>query len=148
MSHFEMDGAQYRIARLNTFQQLGLSRRIAPLIPPLIPVFVKMQRSGGIGKDLAGLGELLQPFADGLAGLPDEAIEYVVNVCMSALSREVTEGTWAKIWIQSTKSSQFDELNDLSKTIPLVVRVIQESLGNFIRGLLIAQQAEPQEATQ
>ena len=67
MTEFELAGKTYRIGKMTTFQQFHVSRRIAPIIPTLIPIFVKIAKDGDLMKDLNGMAAVIQPFADGLA---------------------------------------------------------------------------------
>lgn len=151
MQEFEHGGHRYRIRKFNALEQWNLSRKIAPLIPPLVPVFIKISKAGGLTKDLTGVAEVLTPFAEGISALSDETSEWIINTCLSALSREVAPGTtgaaWTKIWSSASKISQFEEINDLSTVVPLVMKVIWETLGPFISGLLTAQQSEDQAET-
>jgi len=137
MIEFELQGNQYRAGKLDAFAQLHVSRRIAPLIPALIPVFVRVAK-GGLTKDLAGLAEIIKPFADGLAAMDDESAEFVITTCLSVVKRQATGNNWAPVWSKSGKCSMFDDI-DLGAMIPLVVRVIQDSLGPFIQGMLTSQ---------
>ena len=134
---FEVLGNQYRADKLSAFAQFHVSRRIAPLLPALVPVFLKIVKDGGINKDLSGLAELMQPFADGLAELSDEASEFVIATCLSVVKRRNGD-TWASVWSSSGKCLMFDDL-DLSSMLPIVIKVIQDSLGPFIRGFVTSQ---------
>ncbi|MFX7140361.1 phage tail assembly chaperone, partial [Acinetobacter baumannii] len=60
----EVAGKAYSIGKMSAKKQFHVSRRIAPLIPKLIPVFTRVKSGGGISADLDGLAEVLQPFAD------------------------------------------------------------------------------------
>jgi hypothetical protein len=135
-TEFELDGHLYRIAKLSAFDQFHLSRKIAPLIPPLIPVFMELSKNGVSG-DLTKLPALLQPFADGLASMNDTMAEAVLNTCLSALTRKTDVGdNYVRVWHKDKKVFMFEDLNSMEATIPLVMRVIQDSLGPFIQGLL------------
>lgn len=147
VTEFEQDGAKYRIKKLDAIAQWHLNRKIAPLVPPLIPVFMKIARAGGVKGDIEGISGLLGPFADGIASMSDEASEYVINTCLSAIQREVSANVWMPIWAPGARISSFAELNDLSKVIPLVVKVIWDALGPFIQGLLTAQESKTAETT-
>lgn len=138
-TEFEIDKYTYRIGKLSAFEQFHLSRKIAPLIPPLIPVFMQLSKSGGLSGDLSQLPALLQPFADGLASMSDTAAESVLNTCLSVISRKTDAGSYIRIWHKDKKVFMFEDLNSMEQTIPLVVRVIQDSLGPFIQGLLSPQ---------
>jgi len=144
MTEFELDGKQYRIQKLNALQQFNLQRKIAPLIPPLIPAFVEIgKQKKGIEsitpEAVVAMAPLLQPFADAIAGLPDAAAEYVLSTSLSALQRN-QGGNWAPIWSARHSTVMFSDIDDMSTLLPLVVRVILDSLGPFIRGLLTSQE--------
>ncbi len=136
MVEFEINGQKYRAGKMDAFKQFHVSRRIAPIIPTLIPVFVKLSQDGSLLSDFAGLADVLAPFADGLSNLSDEASEYVIASCLSVVQREQGKN-WAAVWSTSGNVCMFDDM-DLSVMIQIVIRVIQESLGPFIRGLLIS----------
>ncbi len=146
MLEFTIDGHEYRADKLSAFQQLHLSRRVSPLIPPLIPVFLRLSKSAGGFAALADqMGELLGPFTEGLAGMSDEAAESIFSTCLSVVKRKQGDN-WAAVWNQSAKTVMFADLNDIGAMMPIVMRVIQDSLGPFIRGLLTSQQTESTQA--
>jgi len=152
MSDFELGEDTYRIGRLNAFQQFHLSRKVAPMIPTLIPLFLKLQASAKDAKvadssaasalaplsgDMGALAEMLQPFADGIAGMPDETAEFILSTCLGVVQRK--QGTaWFPVWNASQNVCMFDDL-DLGVMMRLAVRVITESLGPFLRGMLTGQ---------
>jgi hypothetical protein len=148
-TEFEIDGKTYRIGKLSAFEQFHLSRKIAPLIPPLIPVFIGLQKAGSLTGDLSQMPALLQPFADSLASMSDASAEAVLNTCLSVVSRKADVGdSFVRIWHKDKKVFMFQDLNSMETTIPLVIRVIQDSLGPFIQGLLSPPNtASPQEAS-
>jgi len=43
----QLGGNAYSIGRLTAKQQFHVSRRIAPIIPPLIPLFMKLAKTSG-----------------------------------------------------------------------------------------------------
>jgi len=133
----------YSIGRLSAMQQLHVSRRIAPIVPALIPVFLRI-RGKPIGEDLEGLAEALQPLAEGLAALKDEDAEYVIGTCMSAVQRQQSTG-WARTWVIEQKRFMFEDM-DMGVILPLVVQVITANLGPFISGLLTSQASSPASA--
>ena len=139
-TEFEMDGHWYRIGRLNAFEQFHVSRKISPLIPPLIPVFMQMAKSQGT-TDVAALSSLFQPFAEGFASLSDESAEYVISTCLKSVRRKNERDEWVPIWSQGGKAVMFDDLNNLSVMLRLVLRVIKDSLGDFLTGLLSGQES-------
>jgi hypothetical protein len=138
MSEFQNGEHTYRIDKLDPFKQLHIMRRIAPLIPQLVPLYMQVAKKGLEGS-IDTLPELLQPFADALSGMKDEDAEYVIGTCMSAVKRQQGD-SWSPVWNTAAKMSQFKDLNDLATLMPMVVRVITENLGPFIRGFLTNQQ--------
>lgn len=143
---FPLGGHNYRVRKMSAMAQWHLNRKVAPLLPPLVPIMIRLAKSGGFKGDLSLIGELLGPFADGIASMSDESSEYVLNTCMASVQREVAPGTWQNVWTQGG-ISPFPELNDLSSVIPIVVKVIWDALGPFIKGLLTAQESGGSERT-
>lgn len=151
MSEFELGADTFRIGKLNAFQQFHLSRKVAPVIPTLIPVFLKLQASAKttpadgdsgpaqspLSGDLGALAEMLQPFADGIAGMPDETAEFILSTCLGVVQRK-QGATWFPVWSAGQNVCMFDDL-DLGVMMKLSVRVITESLGPFLRGMLTGQ---------
>ncbi|CUI99238.1 hypothetical protein HMPREF3069_19870 [Achromobacter xylosoxidans] len=142
----DLNGHRYSIGKLSAKQQFHVSRRIAPIVPTLIPVFVCLAAGGrGITEDPGGMADVLQPLADGLAAMKDEDADYVLDTCMQAVQRRQEHG-WTAIWSAGQRVPMFQDI-DLSVMLPLALRVIVGSLGPFIQGLLTSQTGSP-EATQ
>ncbi|MDI2595024.1 hypothetical protein POF45_26905 [Pseudomonas sp. 681] len=152
MSEFDLGTDTFRIGKLNAFQQFHLSRKVAPMIPMLIPVFLKLKQSSApvagedgatvstetpLSGDLGALAELLQPFADGIAAMPDETAEFILSTCLGVVQRK-QGASWFPVWNTSHNVCMFDDL-DLGLMMKLSVRVITESLGPFLRGMLTGQ---------
>lgn len=138
---FEIDGILYKAGKLDAFKQLHLSRKVAPIIPTLIPVFMEISKKGDLTNNMDKLGTLLKPFADGLSNLSDESTEYILSTCLSVVRRQSNE-TWARVWDQNGKVCMFDDM-DLGVMIRVCIEVMQDSLGGFIQGLLMSQQNNP-----
>jgi hypothetical protein len=143
MLEFSIGDNQYRAGKLDAFKQLHVSRRVAPIIPTLIPVFVKISQDGSMAKDMSGLAALLGPFADGLANMSDESSEYVISTCLSVVHRQASGGNWAPVWNKGAKACMFDDM-DLGDLIQIAIKVIADSLGPFIQGLLTSQASSPE----
>ena len=139
---FTIGDKQFRAGKLDAFAQFHVSRRIAPIIPTLIPLFVKIAQDGNLAKDMLGVSQLLGPFADGLANMSDETSEYVLSTCLSVVRRQATGGNWAPVWNKQAKSCMFDDM-DLGDLIQVTIEVIKDSLGPFIQGLLMSQMGSP-----
>ena len=140
MSEHEYGGRVYRIGKLPAMKQFHVSRRIAPIIPALIPLYSKLARGGSVLSAIEASPELLSPFADALSGMSDETVDYLVATCMSVVTRQ--EGNaWVRIW--ADRAGLLFEDIELSVLLPLTVRVIVENLGPFISGLLTSQSSSP-----
>jgi hypothetical protein len=150
----QLGGNAYSIGRLTAKQQFHVSRRIAPIIPPLIPVFLKLAKTSGgaagamdaLTQDLDGFGQVLQPFADALAAMNDADADYVMDNCLTAVQRQQPTG-WARVVSPEQKTLMFQDM-DMAVILPLVVQVIVANLGPFIQGLLTSQASSPESVAQ
>lgn len=145
MNEFEINGIKYRISKLDAFKQFHVTRKIAPIVPTLIPIFVRISANKNISDDIGALSELLGPFADGIANMSDEASEYVIATCLGACQRNTGANNWAAVWNKQAGQCMFDDM-DLGAIMQVVLKVVQDSLGPFIQGLLTSQQGNPTEA--
>jgi len=143
MAQFEINGQTYRAGKMDAFKQFHVSRRIAPIIPTLIPVFLRLANDGSIVKNLDALAEVLGPFADGIAAMSDESSEFVIGTCLSVVQRQ-NGSLWAPVWNSQQKVCMFDDL-DLGAMIQIVLRVLQDNLGPFMAGLLTSPTSDPQQ---
>jgi len=152
---FEHDGRQFRVKKLSAFDQLHLSRKIAPLLPPLAPLIIKISENakkevdGKNGKlkdmlstDILAFAELAEPFAEALADMKDQHAEQVFTIALSsvAVQTDAARDIWMPLWIAGSKLASVDELNDAAKLLPIVVRVIIHNLGNFTDALLTSRE--------
>lgn len=149
MVEFEIDGRQFRFDKMPAMQQFHVSRKIAPLMPPLFPIFAQVAKEmegKGLSTDLNKLGPLLAPFTEALAQMSDESAEYVFNACLGAI-RYKHGDNWIPLWNTSGRVVMVAELNDPSLLLRLTARVIQDSLAPFIAsfasGLKEAKETSP-----
>jgi hypothetical protein len=142
---FEHEGANYRMRKLNAFDQLAVLKRIAPLVPPLIPLATEFKNKK-LSLNIGALPGLIQPLVEAFGDMKDEDQQKVISICLSAIQREqVTDARTAfvPIWNHGSKLMMFEDLYDIFKQLPLVVRVIKENLAGFSFGLLTSpEQAE------
>ncbi len=154
MIELELEGRSFRFDRPNAIQQLHLTRKLAPLMPALAPVFERVVVSlkgkdpkeylDALAKDLVPLAELAQGFTDQLAAMKDSDAEYVFDVCLSALMIK-TGDNWHVFWNKVAHMPMDKDCNDPALLLRLVLRVLKESLGNFINGFLTSDK-EPEAA--
>ncbi|WAL80955.1 hypothetical protein OYT13_13830 [Pandoraea sp. XJJ-1] len=153
----EIRGIKYRVGKLSAMKQLHVSRKIAPLMPAILPIMLKLAgtkkdatdaaglddggKRAGLLDDIATLPQVLQPFADGLANLPDEHADYVIGECLAVVQR-FQGNAWFSIWASAAKQPTYDDI-DLAVMIELSIKVIVDSLGPFIAGWLISPASHP-----
>lgn len=152
----EIRGVKYRVGKLSAMKQLHVSRKIAPLMPAILPIMLKLAGTkkeeaaggsddggarGGLLDDMASLPQVLQPFADGLANLPDEHADYVIGECLAVVQR-FQGNAWFSIWASAAKQPTYDDI-DLAVMIELSIKVIADSLGPFIAGWLTSPASHP-----
>ena len=141
MEIIPIGGHDYTIGRLNALDQLHVSRKIAPIIPNIMPILTEVAK-GDLEKviasietdenaELAGLEPLakaLEPFMEAIAKMPEDDVNYVIYKCLSVVKRNGSV-------VCRGESIMFDDL-DMNHLLPLTVAVIRTNLGNFIQGLL------------
>lgn len=139
----------YTIGRLNALDQSHVSRKIAPIIPTLMPIITEVAKGDFAkviesieavdgkddeavdGKDLTGLqplAEALEPFMEAFAKMPEDDVNYIIHKCLSVVKR-------GSAIVCRGQSIMFDDL-DMAQILPLVIAVIRVSMANFIQGLL------------
>jgi hypothetical protein len=134
MIEFEINGQTYKASKLSAMAQLHLSRRLAPIIPKVLPALSAMAGKDESSIDLAEMAVALQPAADALAAMSDEDAEHIYSACLSVVQRK-QDNAWRSVWSAAQKTTLFDDI-ELDVMTQLVFRVVGDSLGNFIRGLL------------
>lgn len=138
----EIGSHSYVCGRLNAMAQLHVSRKLAPVLPTLIPLLANADLASQVGAAISGghvssdqandLARAAKPFAEALAEMPDDSADYVVNTCLSVVKRKSQDG-WHGVVREG--HCMYDDM-DLGVILPLVVRVITGSLGGFIKGLV------------
>jgi hypothetical protein len=137
MIEFEIGGHTYKADKMSAMQQLHVSRRLAPVVPKILPAMAALAAATEQGEtemDLASMAVALQPAADALAAMSDDDSEYVYSACLSVVSRKES-GAWASVWSSQRKALMFEDL-DLGVMTQLVFKVVGDSLAPFIRGFL------------
>lgn len=150
MIEFEINGLKFRAGKLDVFKQLHVSRKVAPVLPKLMPVFLEFAKSAKVPAaapdpasdatdpasadvDLAAMASAVEPLAQVLAEMSDADVEYVVNTCLSVVAINQANN-WASV-LAPSGVLMFDTI-DLPVTVQIVAKVIQDSLGPFLSGFL------------
>ena len=131
LSIVEAGGLTYEVARLDTFKQLHLARKIGPLMIPALPMLLKLWEAG----EKPNMGALLKQIA---VYLPDaltifslmdmEQADFIVFTCLDAVYRKTGTGS-VKVRVQGNTMFNDIKLPDLFK---LIYEVIKVNLGDFI----------------
>jgi hypothetical protein len=130
MFEFTVDGHDYRAVKLDAFQQLHVSRKLAGVLAKSIPALLGAEANAD---DLAVLIGSFEPAAAALAAMPAEDVDYVCHECLALVTRK-QDVIWSPVWSKTAKRLMFEDI-DMAVMMQLVMRVVEESLGSFIRGL-------------
>lgn len=153
---FNSQGVRFRATKLVALKQLNLYRRIAPLLPPLLPLLaellknmpagdsaeaevaeaapaITMQKMGSVLGNLDSLLPLAVPLMEAFAGLSDADAEYILNMCLNTVERE-QQDVWHPIWINNRTMFRTD-LSDITQLLPVVFHVVKGNLANFTGAL-------------
>jgi len=138
----EINGIEYTIGRLNAVDQFHVSRKIAPIVPKLMPIIAEVakgdlakvidslsEEENGDLKELQPLADALSPFMDAIAQMPEEDVNFIIFKCLSVAKR-------GGAVVCRNNSIMFDNLG-MTELLPLVIATIRLNLGNFIQGLLM-----------
>lgn len=150
---FNSQGVRFRATKLVALKQLNLYRRIAPLLPPMLPLLAEllkslpaeeasaeetapcltMQKVGSVLGNLDSLLPLAVPLMEAFAGLSDADAEYILNMCLNTVERE-QQDVWHPIWINNRTMFR-TELSDITQLLPVVFHVVKGNLANFTGAL-------------
>ena len=141
----------YTIGRLNAIDQLHVSRKIAPIVPKIMPILTELakgdlvklfEKLDGEAAELSisdidaddlegldGLADALGPLMEVFSQMNEDDVNYLIHKCLGVVKR----GT---ALVSRNNSLMFDDI-DLQQIMPLVLAVIRINLGDFIRGLLM-----------
>lgn len=138
----EINGIEYTIGRLNAVDQFHVSRKIAPIVPKLMPLIAEVAKGDlektidsidkgekGDLKDLQPLADALSPLMEVFAQMPEDDVNYIIYKCLSVAKRGGSV-------VCRNNTIMFDDI-DMTQLLPLVIATIRINLGNFIQGLLM-----------
>jgi hypothetical protein len=141
---FELDGRHFRADRLSAKQQFHLSRKLAPLLPALAPLFLKAaalkDQVDPLSGNLLEFMALAEPFADALAELKTADADEIWDATLSSVKVETAATVWMPLWLPGANMAAEIELNELGKLLPIILRVITFNLGPFIDGFLTSRE--------
>lgn len=136
---FAIKEASYRLAKLDVFQQLQVSRKLLPVFAGLVGEFGSLKAQAAAGNNRALVESVLPKIADTLAALADDDINAVIHPCLGVVSRQHGKG-WVPVFSQGVL--MFDDISMLDM-LQLVARVVADSLGNFLHELPASETPTP-----
>lgn len=129
MSEITIAKMNYRIGKLDALQQFHVARRLAPILATM--GITLHQLSSGAGMSLEDFMPALGPVSEIMSQMSDADTNYIIFSCLAVTQREQS-GKWAPV--VNGQSLMFQDL-DLPAMMRLVVEVLKENLGDFLKGL-------------
>lgn len=130
-TELEVDGHKYQVEKLNALKQLHVARRLGPMLV-VAGVTVDMVRDG-MKLDLDDVVALVGPVMEILSRMPDDEVEYIIFACLGAAKR-LQGDAWAPLMTSDGKQLMFADM-DMPAMVRVVLEVIKENLGPFLKGL-------------
>lgn len=138
----EINEKTYRVGKLSALKQFHVSRKIAPLLPPLVSLWVDaLKAEKPLQDSLAEVAALATPVLEILSTLPDEQLEYVIGECMAVVTRRDANAAFP-VWSAAVRAPMYEDI-DMAVMLQLTARVIADSLGPFINGWLTSPASHP-----
>lgn len=125
-----IEETDYQIGPMDAFSQLHVARKLSPAMPILEPLLADRNA----GKDVTLLVVIL------MSRLSDEETEYVIDKCLSVVSRKQDKG-WAKVRVNGVLMFSDTSMHAL---VQLTAAAIAENLGDFFRTALANLEAQKQ----
>ncbi|MDH7588568.1 phage tail assembly chaperone [Serratia bockelmannii] len=144
---FEINGQQYRAAKLDAFAQQDVAIALAPVLSGLIPLLKDVMAGNGksLQEDKNRLFDEIIPLAVKAIGqLSREGRAEINHACLSVVTRQQGK-TWSKIYEPSQRTMMFDDLNGLD-LVKIVGNVVRDSLGDFFPALPVSDSNAAQES--
>lgn len=132
MRELKVAGELYQVGKLNAMQQLHVTRRLGPT---LIVLGISMEMlKKGMKIDMDDLVASAGPVMEFVSKMSDEDFNYVVFTCLSVVKRQ-SAGAWAEVTTKGAEPRFMFADMEMGETIRLVVEVLRDNLGNFLKGL-------------
>ena len=129
----------YQIGKMSPRAQFHVARRLAPVLANLAPIMFVLRKNAAAGEELPLdlFAATAMPLAQGIAQMPDTEADYILNTCLSVVSREQAGGQFAPVLAADNMTFMFADLA-MQDLLQLSVAVVQENLGNFFDLLPVA----------
>lgn len=109
---FEVDGKTFRTGKLNARDQFHVSRRLGPVIGPVL----KMAMSGRNPLTDGINPQDLMDFVDAFALMDDEQVDYILDHCLAVVAIKQGEG-WPAIMSSDGKNLMFEDLEFYEQSV-------------------------------
>jgi hypothetical protein len=137
VADFTIGEHRYRSGRLDLFRQVHVVRRLAPVMGPLVRFaeLTTVEPSADPNETLERQMEIVVPFFEAFAKMPDEDVNYVLSTCLAVVSRlQGGNGQgpqlWTDVWNTAARRLMFDDI-DLPVAMQICWNVIQDNLAGF-----------------
>lgn len=114
MAEFEIKGVTYRSGKMVGLTQIHVLRRASPIIAPLFKGL-----KGGITPEVAS------SVIDGLSGLEDDKLNYILDKTLAVVEMKQDGQRWAKIKASDGLTFMFNDIRDNGL---LILRISTEVL--------------------
>lgn len=139
MIEFTINNYEYRTKRMDAFKQLHVSRRILPLlakIPEMLGLTLEDILTAPDDAAKAVTTRLnninLDVIADGLVGLKQDDVDYILNTCLEHARIKDGKGAgWAPV--MRNGDLMYDHIG-MREMIGIAFNVIKDNLGGFFGG--------------
>lgn len=139
MSEVTIKGQVYLCGRLNARQQLHVVKRLAPVLQGLLPLWAMIQQSeaGDVSPNELGMHAAVV-ISQTIGQMSDDASDYVLDMCLSAVKFRSPAGTWAPLRVGNGSGQvMLDAADDLAVQMRLLWEVLYENLQNFSLEVLL-----------
>lgn len=126
---FEINGQQYRTAKLDVFAQFRIARKLLPVLAGMTSDLSSIRDAAGDSEKITkAITAALPKVASVLADMPEESVEAILKPCLEAVSRQ-NGSNWTSV--ANGGVLMFDDIN-LPAMLQIVGKVIGENIGDFL----------------
>jgi hypothetical protein len=146
VAEVEIKGITYNVARLPAFRAWDIARKLAPVIPALVPLLRRLGPSSDL--NMFDLGEALEPLAVVISQMSRADSNFLMNTCLDAVRRrDPITGNYRPVRVPGPPEEEgqlvFENEMDPVIMLRLAWEVIQLNLGPSIAGALSGSPDQP-----
>jgi hypothetical protein len=142
-TEFEYQGVKYKIGKMNLMTEAKVAKRMLPIVTQVKALSMAWAAithiEAGVDKDstkeavdaaIEARNTMWLEFADALAQLPDDDLEFIINECMSIAERQESGGGWSRIWDYESQRPMYHDMK-LPVVFAIVGAVLQLEFRDF-----------------